>query len=58
MRKVEIKNALSELWQAQAMAEIISNADLEKADPITIQTAVRGISKFILDGVMTLEEEL
>ncbi|MDD0823879.1 hypothetical protein PTQ27_05280 [Mannheimia sp. AT1] len=58
MRKVEIKNALSELWQAQAMAEIISNADLEKADPITIQTTVRCISKFILDGVMTLEEEL
>ncbi|WP_165888742.1 hypothetical protein [Mannheimia granulomatis] len=58
MRNQEIQTALTELWQAQAMAEIISNADLEEADPITIQTAVRGISKFILNGVMALEEEL
>ncbi|QNS15311.1 hypothetical protein [Mannheimia bovis] len=58
MRNPEIQTALAELWQAQAMAEIISNANLEEADPVTIQTAVRGISRFILNGVMALEEEI
>lgn len=58
MRNPKIKKALSELWQAQSMAEIITKADAEEIDPVVIQTAVRGIHQMLLDSVMALEEEL
>lgn len=58
MRNPEIKKALSELWQAQSMAEIIIKADVEEIDPVVIQTAIRGIHQMLLDSVMTLEAEL
>lgn len=58
MRNPEIKKALSELWQAQSIAEIIIKADVEEIDPVVIQTAIRAIRQMLLDSVMTLEEEL
>lgn len=58
MRNPEIQVALAELWQAQAMTEIITKTDVEEIDPVTIQTAIRIINKTILKSVMALEEEL
>ncbi|MCI7718060.1 MAG: hypothetical protein MSQ14_03645 [[Pasteurella] aerogenes] len=58
MRNPEIQSSLAELWQAQAMAEIIIKADVEDLDPVVIQTAVRAINKMLLNIVITLEEEL
>lgn len=58
MRNPEIKKALSELWQAQSIAEIIIKADVKEIDPVVIQTAIRAIYQMLLDSVMTLEEEL
>ncbi|MDY3124501.1 MAG: hypothetical protein SOW21_09065 [[Actinobacillus] rossii] len=58
MRSPEIQTALSQLWEVQAVAEIITKAKVEEIDPVTIQTAIRNIHKLILDSVMTLEEEL
>ncbi|MGX2948075.1 hypothetical protein [Frederiksenia canicola] len=53
---LEFRQTLTTLWQAQAMAEIITSADAEKLDSLVIQTAVRGIGEFLLKSVMTLEE--
>lgn len=58
MRNPEIKKALSELWQAQSIAEIIIKADAGEIDPVVIQTAIRAIHQMLLNSVMTLEEEL
>ena len=48
--------AITELWQAQSMAEIISSTNVEEIDQIVLQTAVRGIAQFVEKSVMTLEE--
>lgn len=53
---LEFRQTLTTLWQAQAMAEIITSADAEKLNSLVIQTAVRGIGEFLLKSVMTLEE--
>lgn len=52
----DFRNAITTLWQAQAMAEIIAETNVEEIDSITLQTAVRGIGKFVLESVMALEE--
>ncbi|MGX2956964.1 hypothetical protein ACWIYZ_07710 [Ursidibacter arcticus] len=53
---LDLRQAITELWQAQAVAEIISTSDVEHVDPITLQSAVRGIAQFVEKSVMTLEE--
>lgn len=53
---LEFKQAIAELWQAQAMAEIIATTDVEHIDAVVLQTAVRGIMQFIEKSVMTIEE--
>ncbi|MGX2969182.1 hypothetical protein [Ursidibacter sp. B-7004-1] len=53
---LDFRQAITELWQAQSMAEIISSTNVEDIDQIVLQTAVRGIAQFVEKSVMTLEE--
>ncbi|WP_040976832.1 hypothetical protein [Necropsobacter massiliensis] len=60
MRNNETREALKTLWEAQAIAELISKVvgEVEKTDPVIYETAFRGVARLVLDAVMTLEEEL
>ena len=53
---LDFRQVITELWQAQSMAEIISSTNVEDIDQIVLQTAVRGIAQFVEKSVMTLEE--
>ncbi|MGX2966960.1 hypothetical protein ACWIW6_02725 [Ursidibacter sp. B-7004-1] len=53
---LDFRQVITELWQAQSMAEIISSTNVEEIDQIVLQTAVRGIAQFVEKSVMTLEE--
>lgn len=56
--ETDLKKAIDTLWQAQVMAEIIGDCNVEEmgVNVITLQTAMKGVSEMIFKALDNLGE--